>query len=145
MIIKPGRRSQWPRSVRHDPCVRVSEDRSCLRPRGHCDRPHRFILSTINVIIRKKSHYKIWLRRRVLAANTLASLETTLAAEAYQAEGQFLLEEQRKVSDIPSRNLFVQNLLSSCLFPKNLNNKIYKNVIVCLVMYGWGKQGHAVA
>jgi hypothetical protein len=23
----------------HDPSVRASEDRSCLRPRGHCDRP----------------------------------------------------------------------------------------------------------
>jgi hypothetical protein len=23
----------------HDPSVRVSEDSSCLRPRGHCDRP----------------------------------------------------------------------------------------------------------
>jgi hypothetical protein len=26
----------------HDPSVRVSEDSSCLRPRGHCDRPLKY-------------------------------------------------------------------------------------------------------
>jgi hypothetical protein len=26
----------------HDPSVRESEDSSCLRPRGHCDRLHTF-------------------------------------------------------------------------------------------------------
>jgi hypothetical protein len=26
----------------HDPSVRVSEDISCLRPRGHCDRPYTY-------------------------------------------------------------------------------------------------------
>jgi hypothetical protein len=31
----------------HDPSVREGEDISCLRPRGHCDRP-RFVNNSLN-------------------------------------------------------------------------------------------------
>jgi hypothetical protein len=51
---------------------------------------HAFILRTINILIWRKDHYKIWLRT-VLAPNTSTSLQTTLAG---LAERHYLLEEQ---------------------------------------------------
>jgi hypothetical protein len=33
----------------HDPSVRASEDGSCLRPRGHCDRHGRYIQQQIQL------------------------------------------------------------------------------------------------
>jgi hypothetical protein len=45
----------------------------------------------ISVLIRCKDHYKILIRRTVLAPNTSKSLQTTLDADAHLAEGQFLL------------------------------------------------------
>jgi hypothetical protein len=52
------------------------------------------------------------LRRRFLVPNTSTSLQTTLAADAHLAEGQFLHEEQtlnNAKSDIPSRNSETNN------------------------------------
>jgi hypothetical protein len=44
---------------------------------------HKFILSIINISIRRKIHYKALLRKTVLVPNTSVSLQTTLAAEAH--------------------------------------------------------------
>jgi hypothetical protein len=46
---KHNKRTQtyMPRAIRtHDPSVRASEDGSCLRPRGHCDRLSKRMLPT---------------------------------------------------------------------------------------------------
>jgi hypothetical protein len=55
----------------------------------------------------KVKNYKICFSNSVFVPNMSTSLQTTLAAEAHLAEGQFLLEEQTlniKVSDISNRN-----------------------------------------
>jgi hypothetical protein len=52
------------------------------------------MMNMISVLITCKVHYKILLRRTVLAPNTSKSLQTTLAADADLAEGQFLLGGQ---------------------------------------------------
>jgi hypothetical protein len=54
---------------------------------------HTYMLNMISVLLRCKDHYKILLRRTVLAPNTSKFLQT-LAADAHLAEGQFLLEGQ---------------------------------------------------
>jgi hypothetical protein len=46
------------------------------------------------IIVRIMPYYKRRLRRTFLAPNTSTSLQTTLAADAPLAEGQFLHEEQ---------------------------------------------------
>jgi hypothetical protein len=55
---------------------------------------HTYMLNMISVLLRCKDHYEILLRRTVLAPNTSKFLQTTLAADAHLAEGQFLLEDQ---------------------------------------------------
>jgi hypothetical protein len=74
------------------------------------------MLRTISVLIRCKDTYKIWLRRTILAPNTSASLQTTLAADAHLAEGEFFTwgadTEQNKVFDVPSKNSTTKNFPS---------------------------------
>jgi hypothetical protein len=51
------------------------------------------------VIVTIIAYYKKRLRRTFLAPNTPASLQTTLAADARLAEGQFLHDEQTVIAD----------------------------------------------
>jgi hypothetical protein len=55
---------------------------------------HTIILSTINLLKRRRNHYRIRLRKTVLVPVTPTSLQAILTAEAHLAEGQFLLEKQ---------------------------------------------------
>jgi hypothetical protein len=52
------------------------------------------VYTYINILIRRKHHYKIWLTKTVFVPNTSMSLQTALAAEEHLAKWQFLLEEQ---------------------------------------------------
>jgi hypothetical protein len=54
----------------------------------------RRIGQKINVLILCKGYYKILLKRTFWVSNTSTSLQTTLAADAHLAEGQFLYEKQ---------------------------------------------------
>jgi hypothetical protein len=55
--------------------------------------PH-FVLSTLNILKRRKNYNKTLLRKTVLFSNTSTSLQTALADEAHLAEGQFVIQEQ---------------------------------------------------
>jgi hypothetical protein len=46
------------------------------------------------IVIAAIAYYNRWLMRKFPAPNTSASLQTTFAADAHLAEGQFLLAEQ---------------------------------------------------
>jgi hypothetical protein len=80
------------------------------------------------------------LKARVLVPNTPSSLQTTLAAEAQLAEGQFLLEEWTfsiKKYDIPTRHwktTAFQKRRTLCKISVNLNMKEMMMMIIIIII-----------
>jgi hypothetical protein len=83
------------------------------------------------------TYYKRRLRRRFLVPNTSASLQTTLAADAHLAEGQFLHEEQtlnNAKQNNNNNNSIRRNLVTAVYFRMALQVHIemWNKLLVCI-------------